>query len=345
MKDQTAASVAAKFLMHCGMFGVPNTMGTDGGPCFISQIMEELLQLADIKHLNITPYSHQENGIVERSIRTLQEHLRALLFDKEIKNKWSIVLPLVQRIMNSSIHSAIKCCPAQLVFTDAIDLDRNILHDSLARDVISLPQWHKDVVRAQTYLIQAVQKLLIDVDEAHRVKRQRPGQVTTYPIGSYILVQHLNGTGRPPTKTHMLWLGPYQVVKVVDDQVTIRDVIHGRTRAIHIKATRPFNMIPEQVNPVEVRRRDTDEFMVERVLTHTNDSPPNRKLKNSFRFKVRWLGYSEQNDTWEPYSVLRNNICLHRYANDNGLVWLIPKDQRRQNYDIELEDLVPINWE
>ncbi len=199
--------------MHAGTFGIPDTIGTDGGPCFISQVLQELLELADIKHLNIAPYSHEENGMVEREIRTLQEHLRAFLFDKEIKNKWSILLPLIQWIMNASVHSAIQCCPAQLVFTDAVDLDRHIIHEPLERDSVSLPKWHKDVVEAQAYLIVAVQKLLKDVDDAHRKKRQRPGPITTYPVGSYVLVQHVNGRGRPPTKTHLLWLGPYLVIK------------------------------------------------------------------------------------------------------------------------------------
>ena len=348
MKDQTAASAASKVLMHSGFFGTPDTIGTDGGPCFISQVLQELLELAEIKHLNITPYSHQENGIVERSIRTLQEHLRAFLFDKEIKNKWSIILPLIQRIMNASVHSAIQCCPAQLVFTDAVDLDRHIIHEPLARDTVSLPEWHKTVVEAQAYLIGAVQKLLKEVDDTHRVKRQRQGPITTYPVGSYVLVQHLDGLGRPPTKNHMLWLGPYRVVKVVNDQVTVQDVIHGRTRAIHIKATRPFNMDPDHVNPVEIRRRDTDEFTVERIIEHIDETPPNvrsKPRKNDLQFKVRWLGYGEQHDTWEPWDSLCNNICLHRYLHNIGLDRLIPKDQRRVNYDIGLEDLIPHQWE
>ena len=286
--------------------------------------------------------------MVERGIRTLQEHLRAFLFDKEIKNKWSIVLPLIQRIMNASVHSAIQCCPAQLVFTNAIDLDRHIIHEPQERDVVQLPQWHKDVVEMQAVLIAGVQKLLMDVDEAHRKKRQRPGQITSYLPGSYVLVQHVNGRGRPPTKTHMLWLGPYRVVKVANDQVTLQDVIHGRTRPIHIKATRPFIMDPDRVNPVEIRRRDTDEFMVERILEHVDDTPAHirhKPLKNSLQFKVRWLGYGEKHDTWEPWKTLANNICLHRYLHDNDMGRLIPKDQRRANYNIELEDIVPGNWE
>jgi Chromo (CHRromatin Organisation MOdifier) domain len=249
--------------------------------------------------------------------------------------------------MNSSVHSAIQCCPAQLVFTDAIDLDRHIIHEPLARDTVSLPEWHKVVVEAQAYLIVAVQKLLKDVDEAHRMKRQRPGQISTYPVGSYVLVQHLSGLGRPPTKNHMLWLGPYRVIKVVSDQVTVQDVIHGRARAIHIKATRPFNMDPDHVNPVDIRRRDTDEFIVERIVDHIDKTPLNVKngpKKNALQFKVRWLGYGKKHDTWEPWVHLCNNICLHRYLHDNGLDRLIPKDQRRADYDLSLDDLIP-QWE
>ena len=348
MKDQTATSVASKVLMHAGTFGTPDTIGTDGGPCFVSEVFDELLELADIKHMNITPYSHEENGMVERSIRTLQEHLRAFLFDKEIKHKWSIVLPMIQRIMNASIHSAIQCCPAQLVFTNALDLDRHIIHEPLVRDTISLPEWHRIVVESQASLIVAVQKLLMDVDEAHRIKRQRPGQIEEYQVGSYVLVQHVNGRGRPPTKTHMLWLGPYRVVKVTKDQVTVQDVIHGRTRQVHVKATRPFQMDPGQINPVEIRRRDNDEFMVERILDHVDNTPAhvqNKPRKNDLSFKVRWLGYEEKYDSWEPWNALCNNICLHRYLHNLGLDRLIPKDQRRVDYDIRLEDLAPPQWE
>ena len=117
---------------------------------------------------------------------------------------------------------------------------------------------------------------------------------------------------------------------------------------MHVKATRPFQMDPGQINPVEIRRRDNDEFMVERILDHVDNTPAhvqNKPRKNDLSFKVRWLGYEEKYDSWEPWNALCNNICLHRYLHNLGLDRLIPKDQRRVDYDIRLEDLAPPQWE
>ncbi len=49
-----------------------------------------------------TAHSSEENGIVERANQEVMRHLRALLFDSRVHDKWSFEqLPLVQRIMNT----------------------------------------------------------------------------------------------------------------------------------------------------------------------------------------------------------------------------------------------------
>ena len=81
-----------------------------------------------INHLTVMPYSHEENSIVERANREVNTHLRAIVFDRKIKVNWSIALPLIQRLMNTFEHSSIGCAPSQIIFGNAIDLDRNILY-------------------------------------------------------------------------------------------------------------------------------------------------------------------------------------------------------------------------
>lgn len=41
---------------------------------------------------------------MERLNKEILRHLRGLVFDKKIKDDWSMVLPLVQRIMNATLH-------------------------------------------------------------------------------------------------------------------------------------------------------------------------------------------------------------------------------------------------
>jgi hypothetical protein len=41
-------------------------------------------------------------------------------------------------------------------------------------------------------------------------------------------------------------------------------------------------------------------------------------------FRVRWLGFAPDRDTYEPWSSLDSNTILHRYLIDNGMQKLIP---------------------
>ena len=47
-------------------------------------------------------------------------------------------------------------------------------------------------------------------------------------------------------------------------------------------------------------------------------------LKRELEFKVQWIGYDESEDSWEPYSALRNTEALETYCYANNLQYLLP---------------------
>ena len=74
---------------------------TDQGPAFRNELFAELTRLSKVEHSFATAYSKEENGIVERANQEVMRHLRAILFDARVHDKWSYEqLPIVQRIMN-----------------------------------------------------------------------------------------------------------------------------------------------------------------------------------------------------------------------------------------------------
>ncbi len=93
---------------------------TDQGSQFVNDIVAELLKLIGVEHELTLAYSKEESAIVERANKEVMRHLKAILLDKNIVNDWAISLPLVQRIMNASVHSAIGVSPAQLLFGNAV---------------------------------------------------------------------------------------------------------------------------------------------------------------------------------------------------------------------------------
>ena len=341
-RDQTGMSAARSMLKHISQYGTPDEIQSDGGPQFYSNMVLEMYRIMNIDKLKSAPYSHEENGIAERAIKTVQEHLRALLFDKEIKSSWATLLPLVQRIMNASQHEAIGCSPAQIIFGNSIDLDRHIVHEPANMDNIELPAWHQTLVDKQAMLIDKVQKLLKSVADKHCQDNPVKDPLPDFPNGSFVTVKYLSGVNnRPPTKLHTPMRGPFRVVGMADDHVQIQDILdlNGRVKEVHVSACRPFNFDPNRVVPLEVARKDNDEYFIEKIISHEDGTPSRSKTKprkECLFFTVRWLGYGPESDTREPWSGLKDTTQLWTYLHQQGLEKLIPKDKRREdgNYNI-----------
>ena len=64
-KGQTAKEVAEKCIEYCMTFGIPETILTDQGTNFTSQVVESLRELLDVQTLRTTAYHPQENSITE----------------------------------------------------------------------------------------------------------------------------------------------------------------------------------------------------------------------------------------------------------------------------------------
>ena len=114
----TAVETASIMLNHIGRFGSPEVIHTDQGPAFHNELVQELLRLCGIEQSFTTAYSSEENGIVEHANQEVVQHLRALLFDSCVHDKWSFEqLPLVQRIMNTVEKISTGITPADLILS------------------------------------------------------------------------------------------------------------------------------------------------------------------------------------------------------------------------------------
>jgi hypothetical protein len=127
MQGATAEAAMPGLLSYIGLFGIPSEVVSDNGTQFANELVTDLLKVLHTKNVKIHAYSKEENGIVERANKEVNRHLRAIVFDKKIKSNWSRYLPLVQRIMNASVHNTLGVTPAQIVFGNAVNLDRNLI--------------------------------------------------------------------------------------------------------------------------------------------------------------------------------------------------------------------------
>lgn len=64
-------------------------------------------------------------------------------------------------------------------------------------------------------------------------------------------------------------------------------------------------------------------WSTETKVVRKNGHRGNRNDKTNMEFKVRWAGYDESEDSWEPWKELRNTIELHEYLRTHNMKSLI----------------------
>ena len=327
MKDTTALSAARALIAHFGRFGIPDQIRSDKGSQFVNSLFEELTRILKFDHEIGTGYSKEENSIVERSIGEVMRHLQALIFEKRVQENWSFdYLPLVQRIFNSEINSSTGVSPAEILFGNLVNLNRRIIIDGNNKSEIESPEKEEKPLSSFMSKLIENQELLIRVAAAtqqakdeHHMAMYDGKTPTEFPIGSYVLVTHPKGRR---SKLQTFKEGPFQVVNIVGSKYTLCDMVRGKNFDLHISNLHPFLYDPETVDPKEVLNQDQGEFLIESIIEHRGD----HNIANSMEFLVHWAGYTEEDDTWEPISNLRDNTVFHQYCIDHKMRKFIPPE-------------------
>ncbi len=310
--DTTAVVAAKCLLQHVGRYGTPQRIRSDNGSQNVNEVIKEFFELIGTEHQLTLAYSKEENAIVERANKEVMRHLRAILIEKNTHNQWSTYLPLVQRIMNASEHSAIGFSPAQLLFGNAITLDRGIflpMHShgykgARINKEQQLSDWSDKMLKEQARLIELARKAQELTNGKHM--KEASANRTEYPINSYVLVKYRD---RPPSKFHTHWAGPMRVVHASKSTYTLQNLVNDKLVNYHLSQLKPFVYDEMEVDPVDIARREQEEFLVEKILSHKGTYED----RSNMQFEVKWLGYDDSHITWEPWKHMRENIEVHKY--------------------------------
>jgi hypothetical protein len=173
------------------------------------------------------------------------------------------------------------------------------------------------LLATQSDLIKIAQENQKMSDDQH-MANAKP-QRTEFPIGDYVLLHH---PGERPEKMKTQLQGPYKVVKSNKSSYTIENLVDKKHHTVHITNLRPYYFDPAVIDPAIIAMHDNQEFVIEKVLNHRGD----KKLRSSMEFLIKWKGFDDENqNSWEPWSGVRNTEKLHEYLNDNKMKSLINK--------------------
>lgn len=317
-KSTSALEAVACINSVTGRVGAIQTIMSDRGSQYVNEVMDAYCDFWGIRHRMSLAYRPQSNGIVERTNQEVLRHLRGIVFDKRVLPKWSQYLPMVERIINSSYHSGIGTAPIRVLYGDIITLDRGLLTawraEELAEEALAR-QPTSTYIRQLTDQLQAIAAASLKHQAKEIEKRRRrvkpDGEARTFVEGDFVLVSY---PVRPPSKLSPRWRGPFLILERKNNTYICQDLLTNTPQEFDVSRLTPWEDRENPgVDPGEVRReaalRDREEFVVDSIVDHRGNS----KKKSSLEFKIRWLGYSPEEDSWIPYSEAKDLEALDVY--------------------------------
>ena len=112
-------STTSTVIMQClrsvfALFGLPDTLKSDNGPCFVSAEFEMFLMLNGIRHVTSAPYHPVSNGQAERAMQTVKKGVEKMqpgpLPDRLAKflfNYWTTGVTPAELLMGRNLQTRV----------------------------------------------------------------------------------------------------------------------------------------------------------------------------------------------------------------------------------------------
>ena len=322
------AEAATFALCHWVMvYGWMDELRSDQGPAMTSTIIQALLKVFGVKHVRILAHHHQANGLIERRGREVKKHINAMMFNPQVRAKWSMAAMIAYGISNASKDRMLGETPNRLAMGDynnPLDSARVIKRMS---DLATVNDYVQDLDRL-TKQVQAssIAHLVKQqaMEDSRKTRMARPNE----PLenGDYVLLAYPEvSIPRAPTRMHPTYRGPLVVVDASrQDIITVVDIVTKKTSEVHVtdlhKFYAPDHILPEQLLHWALADHP-EEFIIEAIIGHRLD-PNKRRGPYALELQVKWLGYNEASEegvTWEPYPKIKANEMVDNYVVERKL--------------------------
>ena len=306
----------ARIMMHevVRLHGLPESIVSDRDVRFTSIFWRCLWSHFGTRLKMSTAYHPQTDGQTERANRTIEDMLRAYVSWEQ--DDWDQHLTAAEFAYNNSVQASTGCTPFYLnagqhplspvdlvVRTRASALDTsgpsNPASDSFVQRIDA------SIERAKTNL-QAAQARQAKYADQHRREE-------TYKIGDRVLLStaHLNNQERAPKLMHR-YIGPFPICRVVSPvayELTLPSTMSRVHHVFHVSQLRRYidgvSLYPDREQtdvsapPPTIIESGEEAWEVERIVKK-------RKKGRGVQYLIKWKGYPDHENTWEPASNVRH---------------------------------------
>src|SRR6266849_2887506 len=281
-------------------FGLPKKMISDRDPRFTSHFGRALTKKLGIEQNLSSAFHPQTDGLTERKNQWVEQYLR--LVTSASPESWTSWLTIASAVHNNRKNSTTGLSPNQIL---------------LGYETTLVPE--KNPVVTNSAAEQRVQDLMNNRAEAvkaiNKAARQLGGVLSRYRKGDQVWLEATHLLLRhQKTKLAPKRYGPFKITKEISPVAyrielppswNIHNVFHAsllspyhETKAHGTNFSRP---------PPDLIKGE-NEYEIERVINHRCHGRA-RKLQ----YLVKWKGYPESDNTWEPEEQLHAPLLLKAY--------------------------------
>ncbi len=239
MGDISAKAVARQLLLrYILVYGVPDSLKTDWGTNFKSELMDQVCEQLRIQREFSIPYQPSTNGKVERANRKLKIGLSK--YCHKDPSKWSDVLPYLVFALNATPNAATGFSPYFLTFMEDAQVPGQVFYvDEKQQQLGEYVQTMLDTFQRAGEVARQMQKAA--------VRRQKDYFLKKRVSGSQLEVGQLVYLFRPnlakSRKFRTIYAGPYRIIEKLSDTVFL--VQKGKKQLkVHYNQLKPYVVKP-----------------------------------------------------------------------------------------------------
>lgn len=305
--SSTAEEIAKELWDVFCLFGFPKILQSDNGHEFVNDLMRVLVKLSGMEHRFISPYNPRADGKVERAIGTLVSVIKKMVHGST--TAWPMYVPFAQYAFNIKIASLTNSAPFALMFgrspNEWKDYTKNPPVDIPYDYQDQLSKWKEHQDKMISVLLPAIsQKILTSKNQmVSRLNKTRKAIMPkTLPMGTEVyLVDPVKANKWQPK-----YLGPYTVVRRAHHGGYVLRDSTGDILDRHVTIDQLKVLSSKKKHSADDKDAEV-EYVVEAVRDHRGDNPSN------YEFLVKWVGYPEADNSWEPISNFRDKEVITKY--------------------------------
>ena len=278
VSDHNATTAATAIFMYCVYFAAFDTLISDPGFDFTSDMIKTLNMWFGIHHRFSLVDRHESNG-VEGANKQILRHVKTLICDERIKERWSSpsVIGWVTYLMNKFDNGESGMSPYELMFGS--DVARNLRFPAEALNGKHVPEFLKQLNTD----LETLKRIAFEYQQRLVAKRtEKNEKQNLYQPGD--LIFHKLPTDKPlPSKLRCRYEGPYEVLRQYKNDVECRHLAMGDVQTFFVEHCKPY-IGGSREKAIELARIDADQYVIESILAHRGDP----HMRTSMEFYVKF---------------------------------------------------------